>query len=212
VNAPYALAVFDFDGTLADTLPWLLGVLDGLADRFGFTKLDGDELEAVRRLGTRAILKRMGLPLWKVPAVVKHVRTLAARDVRTLPIVAGTREALRTLDEHGVVLAVVSSNSEDNVRVVLGDDAARIRFYECGASILGKARLLRKVLAKARVAPGDAIYVGDELRDGEAAASVGMRFGAVSWGFQPADVLRQKSPAAIFDDMDDLRAKLTGRR
>jgi phosphoglycolate phosphatase len=28
----YKLAIFDFDGTLADSFPWFLGMVNGLAD------------------------------------------------------------------------------------------------------------------------------------------------------------------------------------
>ena len=41
----FKLVVFDFDGTLAASLPWLLGVFDEVAERFGFRKLDRNEVD-----------------------------------------------------------------------------------------------------------------------------------------------------------------------
>lgn len=205
----YRLAVFDFDGTLADSLPWLVAVLDDLADRFGFAKLERDELESLRGLDGRAILKRLELPMWKLPRVAAHVRTLAARDAHRVPLFDGARAALHELSASGLELAVVSSNDADNIRRALGPDtAASIRWFECGASLFGKPAKLRKVLAKSGCAPAEAIYVGDELRDADAAAAVGMSFGAVTWGYNEPAALRARNPAEIFETIDQIAAKL----
>ena len=50
--APYALAVFDFDGTLADSFPWFAGVLNGVADRYGFRRVRAG-VEAFHRADSR---------------------------------------------------------------------------------------------------------------------------------------------------------------
>lgn len=204
------MAVFDFDGTLADSLPWLVSVLDDVVERFDLAKLDRAELEALRGLTTREIMKRLGLPMWKLPAVATHVRALAARDIDAVPLFDGARAALAALDRSGVELAVVSSNAAENVQRALGAEAALIRHYECGASMFGKPAKLKKVLAKSGTPASEAIYVGDELRDADAAARVGMRFGAVVWGYNHRDVLRARGPDELFESMDDLRAKLAG--
>lgn len=202
----YRLAVFDFDGTLADSLPWLITVLDDVADRFGFAKLGRDELDELRGLEPRAILKRLGLPLWKLPAVATHMRALAGRE--RMPLFDGIEAALQAMHERGVLLAVVSSNAEENVRRALGEQADSIRWYRCGASMFGKPSKLKKVLAESGCAPGESIYVGDELRDADAAAEVGMAFGAVGWGYNDLDVLLRREPAEVFRSPPELAAKI----
>lgn len=207
-EARYRLAVFDFDGTLADSLPWMLSVLDDVADRFGFAKLGHDELMALRGLDSRAILQRFELPLWKVPRVAAHMRALAKRE--RMPLFDGVEIALRELGARGVELAVVSSNGAETIRRSLGEDvAASIGWYECGASLFGKSAKLKKVLAKSGCDACDAIYVGDELRDAEAAASAGMAFGAVAWGYNELDLLLTTRPAEVFASVGDLTKKLT---
>jgi phosphoglycolate phosphatase len=206
----YRLAVFDFDGTLADSMPWFVSVLDEVADRFGFAKLDREELHSLRGLDSLAILKRLELPLWKVPRVAAHMRTLASRE--RMPLFDGVEATLLELRARGVELAVVSSNGAETIRRSLGDEVAvSIGWYECGASIFGKPTKLKKVLAKSGTAPSDAIYIGDELRDADAAASTGMPFGAVSWGYNDLDVLLAKSPAEVFGSVDELATKIAPR-
>lgn len=202
----YRLAVFDFDGTLADSLPWLVTVLDEVADRFGFAKLSPDELDELRGLEPRAILTRLGIPLWKLPAVATHMRTLAGRE--RMPLFEGIADALRAMDARGVRLAVVSSNAEENVRRALGGQADSIGWYQCGASMFGKPSKLKKVLAASGCAPGESIYVGDELRDADAADQVGMAFGAVGWGYADLDVLLRRKHAEVFRSPPDIATKI----
>ena len=38
---PYSLAIFDLDGTLADSFPWFLRTINDVADRFGFRRVAG---------------------------------------------------------------------------------------------------------------------------------------------------------------------------
>ena len=44
----YRLVIFDFDGTLADSFPWVLRAMDDVADRFKFRRVREGELEELR--------------------------------------------------------------------------------------------------------------------------------------------------------------------
>src|SRR5688572_22421304 len=130
---PYKLVIFDFDGTLANSVAWTMGVLGEMAERFGFRRPSDAELEALRHIDNRTIISRLGIPMHKIPLMALHMRKLVARDADRIPLYAGVPELLRSLDAAGVQLAVVSSNSEENVRRILGaETAARIRHYGCG--------------------------------------------------------------------------------
>jgi phosphoglycolate phosphatase len=206
----YRLAIFDFDGTLADSFPWFAGVLDGVADRHGFRRVAAHEVEELRGMTSRAILARLGVPLWKVPRIARHMRELAARDAEQIPLFPGVPAMLRGLADAGVTLAVVTSNAEENVRRVLGAESALVRHFRCGASIFGKGPKLRGVLAESRTPASEAIAIGDEIRDCDAARSVGLAFGAVTWGFTRAEALRALSPDAVFESPGEIAESFAG--
>ena len=46
--------------------------------------------------------------------------------------------------------------------------------------------------------PAQAIYVGDELRDGEAARAAGIAFAAVAWGYSAPEALQAQAPDRFF--------------
>jgi phosphoglycolate phosphatase len=207
------LAIFDLDGTLADTYPWFVGALDEAAQRFGFHRPDAAEREALRRCGSREILHRLGVPLWKVPAIARHMRAAKASAHGTIPLFPGIDGMLSRLSGAGIRLAMVSSDAEENVRATLGPaNAALISHYACQAPLFGKPAHLRRVLKLSGVAARDAIYIGDEVRDAEAARRVGMAFGAVAWGFAAAEALQAEVPAAMFESIDAIADLLAGER
>ncbi|KAB1075075.1 HAD hydrolase-like protein [Methylobacterium planeticum] len=207
----YRLVILDFDGTLADTFPWFCGVINDVADRYRFRRVAEHETEALRGLGARAIIAHLGVPRWKLPAIARHMHALAARDIAGLRLFPGIDAMLDGLEAGGVRLAVVSSNTEANIRQGLGArNAGRIEDYACGAALFGKARRLRAVIRRSGVAPGAVLSIGDEIRDAEAAAEVGCGFGAVAWGYTRADALAALKPDHLFADPAEIVAAALG--
>jgi len=200
----HRLALFDFDGTLADSQDWFLGIFDQVADRFGYRRLAPGDRERLRGLETRAILHDLDVPTWKLPMIAKHVRELAARDIDQIRLFPGAAEMLGALKAAGVQAAVVSSNDEGNVRRVLGPAAAHVVHFACGASLFGKASKIRGVLKAMRADAGSAILVGDETRDAAAARDAGIDIGLVAWGYADPDFLRSLSPTLFFERMDEI--------
>src|SRR5690606_25295681 len=141
----YDLAAFDFDGTLADTLPWFESILDSVADKYGFRKADAAERARLRHHSAHDILKILGIPMWKMPAIMTHVRQLMREVDPSVQLFDGMAEALTQVRASGLRLAVVSSNSAANVRRVLGPQAAEwFDDFECGTDMFGKAAKLKR--------------------------------------------------------------------
>jgi phosphoglycolate phosphatase len=201
----YRLAIFDFDGTLADSFPFFMSVFNEIADQHGFRRVDADQAERLRHYGPRDIMRHVGMPAWKLPLASRSFIERMRDNAGRIPLFEGVAETLGALDRHGVELAVVSSNSEQNVRLVLGPDlAALVRQYECGMSIFGKTARIRKVVRRAGVRPEQALYIGDQATDADAARKAGVGFGAVSWGYAPIEALRRCAPACEFAAPRDL--------
>lgn len=201
----YRLAIFDFDGTLADTVTWFAGVVNHVADRYGFRHVEESDHQTLRGYAPRRLLEALGVPLWKVPLIAYYLRTLLARDIDKISLFEGVDTVLHTLSREGVMLAVVSSNSRENVCQVLGpDNVALIETLSCGVSLFGKAAKLRGVLRRCGVSRGEAIYIGDEVRDIEAAHEAAVASGAVAWGYNTVEVLRAYAPNKIFNSVGDI--------
>jgi phosphoglycolate phosphatase len=205
---PYTLAIFDLDGTLADSFPWFARELNGVAKTFGFRRVAADEIASLRRLPPHELLRRLDVPLWKLPRIARHMRRLKRGALADIPLFPGADAMLRALSQNGVRLALVSSDDETNARRQLGPAAALFAHTACGASLFGKARKFRRVLREAGVAPQAALAIGDEVRDIEAARAAGIACGAVAWGYADPATLRAHQPDLMFATMDDIAAQL----
>jgi phosphoglycolate phosphatase len=200
------LFIFDFDGTLADSFGCFLDVADAVADRYRCQRLDRRDLEGLRALNARQLMARQRIAPWKLPFMVRHARALMAREIQRVPLFAGMSATLADLAGGGATLGMVTTNSRSNVLRVLGPaTAALFGELECGVSLCGKARKLRRVLRRTGIPPAQALFVGDELRDAVAARAAGVPFGAVAWGYARLDVLLTQAPARVFHRVEDLR-------
>jgi len=206
----YPLAIFDFDGTLADSFPWVLRTVDEVADRFKFRRLREGELEELRYCDAREVMKRLGVPRWKVPMIARYVRTRMAQDVDQIRLFPGAGEMLDQLADAGLRLAVVSANGEATIRAVLGPHARRVAAVSGGVSLFGKRGKLLRMSRLTGVEPRRVLVVGDEIRDLNAAKAARMHFGAVSWGLTRLEALEAGQPTALFRQMSDIPKMLLG--
>ncbi len=189
----YRLFIFDFDGTLADSAAWMVETLNAAADQFGYRALPPEEMEALRGKDSHAIFRAMRLPPERLPEIVDHVRA-RAKEAAPAPLFSGIPEMLRDLHGRGKILAAVSSNSAEAVRRALGPLAGLFSVYDCDAAMFGKADNFRRVLAATGVSAGEAISIGDEVRDIEAARAAGIACGAVIWGYATEALLAAQAP------------------
>lgn len=203
----YQLAIFDFDGTLADSFAWFLGVINEVADTYRFRKIEEEDLQKLRDCDARRMLAHVGVPMWKMPTLQRHLRKRMTNDIGKIALFPGVGGLLKGLRENGIALAIVTSNSLLNVRQVLGpQNTGLIQYFECGVPVLGKRAKLRRVLHSSGVQASEALFIGDEIRDLQAAHAEGIDFGAVSWGVNSIDSLNRNLPEEIFSSVDEIAA------
>jgi phosphoglycolate phosphatase len=201
----YRLAIFDFDGTLADSFPFFVSVFNLLAEQHGFKGIDTAQVDRFRHYSVRRMMEHVGLPAWKLPMVARSFTGMMKRDAAGIALFDGIDAALRRLADSGISLAIVSSNSHENIRQILGPGlAGLISQFECGMSVFGKTSRIKKVLKNSGVPTDAALYIGDQATDLEAARKAGVAFGAVHWGYGAIESLRLLSPEEEFGHVSDL--------
>lgn len=201
------VVIFDFDGTLADSIGWFFSVLNNVAERFGFKQTTDAERDALRYRSPFEILAALDIPIWKLPSIARHVRVLATQNIEQIKLFSWVGELLLELRANGMMIAVVSSNSAANVRSVLGSYAELVDHYETGASLFGKCAKFKRTLRTLAVQPPDAITVGDEVRDIDASRQAGIASIGVAWGASHGDALLA-AQAALAATPGELRAML----
>lgn len=204
--------IFDFDGTLANSLPVFLRIMNRIAVESGFRTIDDKELEQLRDLKTHQFLSAVGIPLWRLPFVVRQMRQAIATESDQIPLFPGVEQLLQKLSSSSCRLAIVSSNSQENIQRILGPELLGLfSNVQAEASLFGKRTKLRRVLRQLNCSAAEAIYVGDEMRDMEAAHSLNMAFAAVTWGHTRRAQLESGQPRYICDHIEELAVSLLNR-
>jgi phosphoglycolate phosphatase len=207
----YRLIVWDFDGTLADSLALALATYNDLAARYGHLPV-ADPL-AVRSMDTQTFLRKHRISWWRLPRLVRAYHAATKDRMTTIRLFDGVPEFLRTLKASGCRQGVLSSNSADNIRTCLS--AAGVEgvfdFIVGYPRLFGKARVLRRLVKREAVQPQQFLYVGDEVRDMEAAKRAGVDCAAVCWGIHGAELLSRQAPTFVWSSvMEVLPALLCG--
>ncbi|MBN8822031.1 MULTISPECIES: HAD hydrolase-like protein [unclassified Spirosoma] len=210
--ANFKLVIFDFDGTLADSFPFFLRTFNRLVSHYQFKRIEPEDVDRLRGLDVRQMINYVGIPAWRLPFVARKFIRLMGDSLDQIQLFDQIRPLLKQLSAQGVQLAIVSSNSEENIRRVLGPEiASLIRYYRCGTAIFGKSRQFRKVATQSRISPRDILCVGDEVRDMEAAEAEKMAFGAVTWGYTRSDVFSAYANIRLFHTVDDICRAVLGK-
>lgn len=207
----YDLIVFDFDGTLADSTEWMIGVLNLMAVRHRFRKVGREQIQALRGKPAHEVMRELGVSAWRVPLIAADMRRRSAADAGEILLFPGVVELLRDLTDDGLTLGIASSNGEETVRAVLGKAQELVDAFACNASLFGKRRKLESMARRLAVPPERALYVGDEIRDIHAAKAAGFASAAVSWGYNTHSALASARPIYLVDTLPELAAAIADR-
>jgi phosphoglycolate phosphatase len=209
------IAVFDLDGTLADTARDLIATLNVVLEREGLPARSVDEARADVSAGARALIERGIAAAGRkiVPARLDelHLFFLAyyaehlCVETRLFP---GVVEALDNLRAAGFRLAVCTTKNESySVEVLQGlgiaDRFAAICGRESFPYLKPDPRHLLLTIDRAGGDPGRAVMVGDSLPDIATARAAGIPVVAVTFGYsdRPVGLL---GPDLVIDRFDEL--------
>ena len=198
-----AAIIFDFDGTIADSFDY---VADFMASEAGKAPLSHEQRKGLRGLSMVGMARKLGYKWWQGPMLFFKGRRRMRQAVKNLNSFAGVPETIRKLHAEGHELFILSNNSVANIRLFLHEQKIHKYFLEIygGVGVFSKAPALRELLREQHLDVSQAVYVGDEHRDVEAAKRADMRAIAVSLGFSDRGNLKAMRPAAVADTPEEL--------
>lgn len=201
----YKLAIFDFDGTIADTFPWILRILSHLANEHQVDPISNSQLEEFRTHGIRKIIKKYKFPIWKIPLIARDIQQKMSEDIHEISLFDDIENVLNNLSKNGVQLALVSSNEKSNIQKILGNEITELfSFFECGVSMFSKQSKFKKIVKSSGINEDQVLCIGDEIRDIQAAQKANIPFGAVAWGYTNLETLISYHPQEVFHSVFEI--------
>lgn len=207
------LAIFDFDGTLVDSV-WDVEIcFNETLKRHGFPTLTHEEY--LDRLGgnideiVSLILNDENTPenIELVKEAYGKLYSASPKD-NTLPF-PNTHELLKALQDRDILLAVNSNRTNDSLNHYLKKFYPDIKFL----AIEGhnphypskpSPYAVEKILNRLEIANDDAIYVGDSMTDIKTAKNAEIDCVLVSWGYGRKDAFESKYPIKTIEDAHEL--------
>ena len=199
--------IFDFDGTLADSSVLLIKILNGLSSKYGFKNFTKEDLEYLKTLPSREVVKKMGIPKWRLPFLLRHVRLAMKKDIGALKLShSGLKGMLLSLKESGdVKLGILSSNSRRSIEEFLRiHDIDFFDYIYTTKSLWKKEKKFRKLESLGIIKIDEAIYIVDETRDIISSKKVGLKCAAVTWGYNSKEILEKFEPEYMLKDPVEL--------
>ena len=149
------IIIFDFDGTIADTVDALVTIANRLALEFVYVPINSQELVLLRNLTAREIIKYSGVSLFKIPFMVKKVKGELKHKIPELKPIEGINAALIELHHQGYHLGIITSNSQENVNEFLKCHNLDylFDFIYSGVTIFGKTTIINNVLRQKHFQP-----------------------------------------------------------
>lgn len=201
--------IFDFDGTLVDSLPVIIEIASEMVPALAISKQD---IAMLREMSAREVIKYSGVPYWRLLRLMVRGKKILAGRLDELKVFPGMPEVLKALHEQGYPMSVVSSNSEQNIRKVLKRESIEdyMTAVYGNVGLFNKSRVFRMVLRDQKVAKHNAIYVGDEVRDIEAAKKAKLPIVSVTWGYNGEKILKKYQPTYMAQTPRQLLKVITG--
>lgn len=201
----YRALIFDFDGTIADTLGETHKIFNELAPEYGIRQVEAHEISELRHLSLKQILAELEIPKRRVPSIIARGTGMMRQNIERLQLIDGMKEALFELRNHTENFGILTSNASANVDVFLRNHGIRdlFEFVSSTSKLTGKARHLRAIRKTFSLKHSEMLYIGDELRDVKAAQKAKIPHAAVSWGFNSRESLEKSKPTYLFDKPEE---------
>lgn len=187
--------IFDFDGTLADSRVVLVSAWNLLAKKHNFKEMKLEELDTLKKLSIKERSRALKLPLFKLPVILPQFFQLYRRGIKDIKPYDGVKEMLNEVEKKGYKIAIISSNSRENILYFLKHyQINNIKEILSSSKIHGKDRLINRFLREKQLKPSQIIYIGDEHRDLVACKKTGVKMIWVGWGYDAEEIIDPLKP------------------
>lgn len=207
----YRLVVFDWDGTLIDSIGAIVDCTYAMLDELGLPSLPRDEIlgligrgldesvDALAPEGDEAIRRRI---------VETYSRLWFAEYHARGQLIAGARRTVDRLAANGTLLAVATAKSRRGLISDLERTGVADLFHASRTPNESRPKphpdMLLEILDELGVRPREALMVGDSVHDLDMARNARVPVVAVSSGAQTEASLRRRTPLACLDSVAEL--------
>lgn len=190
--------IFDFDGTIADTLPFIFEKVAKIAKMYNIEN-DKDLIKKIKILTPKEIIKKLKIKWFQFPFIfweIKKAQKELYNNLDRIKIFSGIKNLLKSLKKRRIRVFIYSSNIKKNIDYFLKKNKIDSFFEKIyvGGNFFGKDKDLLDILKKENLKKDEVFYVGDEIRDVLACHKAKIKIIGVEWGLAGRDGFKKHKP------------------
>lgn len=213
----YELLIFDWDGTLMDSIGHIVESLHYAMKKSGVELLPEDQTKDIIGLGLREAIQTLFPEQSKnsesfIQEFSKHYRDHYLDPSRRTQFFHGVVPALETLNKQGFKLAVATGKTRHGLDILLRETQTDSLFdsSRCADETRSKPHpaMVFEILEELKVEPDKALMVGDTEYDLEMARNAKIDSVGVTYGVHDIKRLEKHAPICLIDHVDELVSML----
>lgn len=214
MDKQYRVVVFDWEGTLGDTLGQILNCVAEQAEKLGFGELDTHLARQVVDLGLVNASRRLfpHLTTHQHEALLLAVQQSMATKHADVYLLPGARQIVERVHAKNIGLAIASNKSQQGLQRALHQTCLDTFFQvTCTADQFPSKpspQMLQEIMKVFHVEANELLMVGDSTIDMQMATNVGADGVAVNFYNLSVDSLLEAGALVVFDDFDSLATYL----
>jgi len=212
----YKLVIFDWDGTLLDSAGHIISCFQQAARDLNLPQLSAPAIRNIIGLGLIESCAALvpHLDHAGIIELVERYRHYYFLETEAQPssLFPRVEETLQRMHDHGYLLAIATGKSRRGLNRNLRELNLQHLFHATRCADESKSKpdpkMIQEILAELKIAPQNAVMIGDTEYDMEMAMRAGIVRIGVTYGAHPVERLIQWRPLACIDALDELCALL----
>lgn len=201
--------IFDFDGTLSDSLDVAVKIYNRIAPKYKLKEVQPEEVAEFQNQTWADVIKALKIPRRLIPVLAIHIMQQSKMRIAEFKPFEGIKEMLEYLSCSGHRLFIISSNSVENIQIFLQNN--QLEHFEkvySSPKFFGKHHTIKKVIRENRLQKKDTFYIGDEVRDVVASRKSGISVYSVCWGYNTQGALKKVNPEHLIVEPNQLPVRI----
>ncbi|MDQ2086477.1 HAD-IA family hydrolase [Herbivorax sp. ANBcel31] len=187
--------VFDFDGTIVNSIDAAVQMYNELAQEHNYKKITSRDFSALSKMSIVKKCDFLLVPKLKIPFLYHEAKKKFKHFFSNVNAFEDMKEVISILKSENYNLNIISSNSEDTIKEVLKrNEIDEFNSIHSSKNLFGKHLTINAFIKKNNLKKEDVIYIGDEQRDITACKKSGVSIIAVTWGYDSKELLENNKP------------------
>lgn len=208
MSNPYQLIVFDWEGTIADTLGKILHIIATEASNLGFGDVDIYKARNFVALGLVQSLRKLFpyLTNKEYEQLLQAVQYAIVSKPTEVCLIPGAREFIQRLHTLQIDIAVATNKGHHSlIRAMQAAELEEIiKVTRSAGQVPAKPcpQMLEEIMEEFGAKPESTLMIGDSVADMEMAKSINVDAIGVDFYHQQGDALKSAGAIAVFDDYE----------